>query len=438
MGIAIQIVVSWRNEPTGRLTRREGFIAVVSAWVIIIAFGAIPFWISGDIPKFIDALFESASGYTTTGATILTNIEALPHAHLFQRSFSHWIGGMGIIVLSVAILPELAIGGMQLFSAESSGLGTDKLSPRIVSTARRLWQVYVGMTVVLAGLLMFGGMNLFDATCHSFGTIATGGFSTRNASIGAYDSTFIETIITIFMLLSGMSFALLYRLAIRGQPKPLLRSPEVKLYLGIFFVFATAICVRLVRAGTYDSIFEAARTSAFQTAAILTTTGYGTADFNYWPAFTQLLLLLLMFLGGCAGSTAGGVKVVRLLVVFKHATVELKKLLYPTLVQPVTVANRAVTQSTMEGILGFFLLYIMTTVGASMLVLATGVDLITGVTAVISAMNSIGPGLGEVGPSGNYSGLPDYCKVVLSVCMLVGRLEIYTIFVLFIPAFWHR
>jgi trk system potassium uptake protein TrkH len=330
------------------------------------------------------------------------------------------------------------IGGMQLFSAESTGLGTDKLSPRIVSTARRLWQVYLGMTVVLAVLLGFGGMNVFDSICHSFGTVATGGFSTKNASIGAYQSAYIEWVVTIFMLLSGVSFAILYRLLLRRQPKPLLRSPEVRLYLTIFAVFAIAICVRLMNTGTFDSFSEAARASVFQTAAIITTTGYGTADFNYWPAFTQLLLVLLMFLGGCAGSTAGGVKVIRLLVVFKHATVELKKLLYPTLVQPVTVANRTVTQSTMEGILGFFLLYIITTVGASMLVLATGVDLITGVTAVISAMNSIGPGLGEVGPAGNYSALPDYCKAVLSVCMIVGRLEIYTVFVLFHPAFWRH
>lgn len=437
IGVGIQIVASRMGEPAS-LTRREGFLAVVTAWAVIILFGAIPFWLSGDIPKFVDALFESASGYSTTGATILTDIEALPHAHLFQRSFAHWIGGMGIIVLSVAILPELAIGGMQLFSAESTGFGTDKLSPRIVSTARRLWQVYLGMTVVLAVLLGFGGMNLFDAICHSFGTVATGGFSTKNASIGAYQSAYIEWVVTIFMLLSGMSFALLYRLLLRRQPTPLLRSPEVKLYLTIFAVFAIAICVRLLNTETYDSVAEAVRASAFQTAAIITTTGYGTADFNYWPAFTQLLLVLLMFLGGCAGSTAGGVKVIRLLVVFKHATVELKKLLYPTLVQPVTVARRTVTQSTMQGILGFFLLYIITTVGASMLVLATGVDLVTGVTAVISAMNSIGPGLGEVGPAGNYSALPDYCKAVLSVCMIVGRLEIYTVFVLFHPAFWRH
>ena len=404
----------------------------------MIFFGALPFWISGGIPSWSDAVFESASGYSTTGATILGDIEALAHAHLFQRSLAHWVGGMGIIVLSVAILPELAVGGMQMFSAESSGIGTDKLAPRIVSTARRLWQCYAGMTGVLVLLLLLGGMNVFDAVTHAFGTLATGGFSPKAHSIGAYNSLYIESVITVFMLASGISFALQYRLWVRMEPKPMLRAPEVRVYLGLFASFAAVIAAYLFYVGSYDSFGSALRASVFQTAAIITTTGYGTEDFNAWPDLCRFMLVLLMFLGGCAGSTAGGVKVVRLMVVCKHAAVELKKLLYPTLVNPVTMRGRTVPHSTIEGILGFFLLYIMTTVAATTAVLATGVDLITGVTAVISAMNSIGPGLGLVGPAADYGHLPDTCKWILATCMVVGRLEIYTIFVLFTAAFWRR
>ena len=438
LGFAIVFFGGLRDDSSDRLTRREGFLAVAATWALIVLFGAIPFWLSGAIPYWVDALFESASGFSTTGATILSDIEALPRAHLFQRSFAHWIGGMGIVVLSVAILPELAVGGMQLFSAEASGITTDKLSPRIVSTARRLWQVYVGMTVVLVGLLILGGMDWYDSVTHAFGTIATGGFSTRNASIGAFDSLYIETIITLFMLASGISFALHYRLFLRAEAKPMIRSTEVRIYLLAFIAFAGAIAVNLTWSGVYENLGSAFRYAAFQTAAIITTTGYGTADFDRWPDFSRYLLVILMFVGGCAGSTAGGCKIVRLLVVFKHAGVELKKLLYPGLVHPVTVANRSVTQSTIQGILGFFLLYITTIVIATTLVLATGVDLVTGTTAVISAMNSIGPGLDLVGPTQNYAHLPDSCKLILCACMLLGRLEIYTVLVLFTPSFWRR
>lgn len=437
-GIGLQFAGGKRGLTGRQITRREGFLGVVLAWLVLVGFGAIPFWTSKAIPAFTDAFFESASGFSTTGATILTDIEAFPRAHLLQRALAHWVGGMGIIVLSVAILPELAVGGMQLFAAESTGIATDKLSPRIVSTARRLWQVYVGITATLVLLLMFGGMSVFDAVTHAFATVATGGFSTRNASIGAFNSVYIETVTTTFMLLSGISFALLYRTFVRRQPGPLFRSAEVKTYITIYWLFTLMIAANLTSIGEYPSFASAFRASTFQTAAILTTTGFGTVNFDVWPDFSRFLLVMLMFLGGCAGSTAGGVKVVRLLVVMKNAMLELKKLLYPSLVQPVTIAHRAVTTSTMQGILGFFLLYIITTVFATMGVLATGVDLVTGVTAVISAMNSIGPGLHLVGPTENYAHLPATCKWILSVCMIVGRLEIYTVLVLFTTSFWKR
>ncbi|MFQ5351893.1 MAG: TrkH family potassium uptake protein, partial [Candidatus Binatia bacterium] len=315
-----------------RITRREGFAAVVVSWLTLVFFGALPFWLSGAVPTLADAVFESASGFSTTGATILTNIDTFPHAHLFQRSLSHWIGGMGIIVLSVAILPELAVGGMQLFSAESSGIDTDKLSPRIVSTARRLWQVYVAMTVVLVVLLLAGHMSVFDAVTHAFGTVATGGFSTHSASIAAFDSLYIESVTVVFMLAAGMSFALLFRLIIRRQAGPLLRSEEVRLYLGVFALFAAAITANLVLTGTYPDVFTAARVAVFQTATIITTTGFGTANFDVWPDLSRYLLVLLMVMGGCAGSTAGGIKAIRLLLVYRHAIVELKKLMHPSLV----------------------------------------------------------------------------------------------------------
>jgi trk system potassium uptake protein TrkH len=437
-GLSLHVLGGRRGLQNQQITRREGFFGVVLAWLVLVAFGAVPFFLSGSIATVTDAFFESASGFSTTGATILTNVEILPRAHLFQRALAHWIGGMGIIVLSVAILPELAVGGMQLFSAESTGIATDKLSPRIASTAGRLWRVYGAMTAILVGLLLLGGMSLFDAVTHSFATVATGGFSTRNASIGAFNSAYIEIVTTVFMLASGVSFALLYRTFVRGQPAPLFRSAEVKMYFGIYMLFTLMIAANLTSIGDYPSFIEAFRASTFQTAAILTTTGFGTANFDTWPDLSRFLLVMLMFLGGCAGSTAGGVKVIRLLVVYKNAMLELKKLLYPNLVQPVTIAQRAVTTSTMQGILGFFLLYIITTMVATTGVLLTGVDLITGVTAVISAMNSIGPGLHLVGPHENYAHLPAVCKWILSACMIVGRLEIYTVLVLFTRAFWKK
>lgn len=436
LGLLLYLVASGTT-PSSGISRREGFAGVVGAWSVMVLVGAVPYWADGSFPSFVDALFESASGFSTTGATVIGDIEGLPHAHLFQRSLSHWIGGMGIIVLSIAVLPELAVGGMQLFAAESSGISTDKLAPRIVSTAQKLWVCYAGMTAVLIGLLLAGGMNFFDAITHSFGTIATGGFSPKNASVGAFNSVYIEAVLTTFMIASGISFALLYRLFVRRDPTPLLLSTEVRGYLGIFSLFTLAITFSLLSNQSYSSFSEAFRVASFQTASVISTTGFGTADFNTWPDLCRYLLVLLMFLGGCAGSTAGGVKVIRVLVVFKHSTVELKKLLYPNLVHPVTLGRRAVPDATIRGILGFFMLYIVTTGVATALVLATGVDLVTGVTAVISAMNSIGPGLDMVGPAANYGHLPASCKVILSACMIIGRLEIYTLFVLFTTSFWR-
>jgi len=423
--------------PSDSMRRREGFVSVVLGWVVLVLFTAFAFELTGLFPTFAHAFFESMSGFTTTGATVATDIEALPESVLFARSFSHWIGGMGIIVLSVAILPELAVGGMQLFSAESSGFEADKLAPRIAQTARRLWTLYLGITLGLAALLIPGGMTGFDAINHSMATIATGGFSTKNASVGAFDSLYIEMVILAFMFLSGISFSLQFR-ALQGRPGRLWRSAETRLYTLITLAAIVAVTADLLLEGTFDTLGETLRYSSFQTVSILTTTGFGTYDFDTWPDFSRALVVLLMLIGGCAGSTAGGSKVVRLYVVLKHAGAQLRRLVRPRLVDPLYLGDREVSRETTEGVLGFYLLYIAAIMVGSLVMTGLGLDLVSGTTAAISAMNSIGPGLGTVGAAEPFTEVPGLGLYLLSFGMLLGRLEIYTLLVLFIPHFWRR
>jgi trk system potassium uptake protein TrkH len=436
-----------KTAPRDSMRRREGFVSVVGGWMVLVIFTAIAYYLSGEFVGFAEAFFESMSGYTTTGATVIGNIEALPTSVLFQRSFSHWIGGMGIIVLSVAILPELAVGGMQLFSAESSGFDSDKLAPRIAATARRLWVLYFGITALEAMLLVLGGMSIFDAVNHAMSTIATGGFSTKNNSVAGFNSLYIEMVIMVFMFISGISFTLQYRGIILGQPKRFWKSPETRLYVIITAIAFVLISLNLLfnppaQADAWgskpDDLGTTLRYSSFQTVAIITTTGFGTADFSTWPNFSQLIFVGLMLIGGCAGSTAGGSKVVRLYVVAKHALVQLRRLIRPRLVEPLTIGDRAVPRETTEGVLGFYLLYMAAIFAGSMAMTALGEDLITGTTAAISAMNSIGPGLGNVGAASNFADIPDAGLYVLSSGMLLGRLEIYTVIVLFTGHFWRR
>lgn len=415
---------------------RDGFAIVTFGWLTFALFGAIPFTLSGAIPSYLDAVFETMSGFTTTGATILINVELLPESLLFWRAASQWLGGMGIIVLSLAILPMLGVGGMQLFKAEVPGPTADRLKPRIRDTAKLLWGVYVLLTTLEAGLLVLGGMDLFDAVCHSFATMATGGFSTKNASLAAYNSPYLDVVVTLFMFLAGINFSLHYQV-LRGRLDSFWRNEEFLYYVGL--TAGTILLLVVINHGNvYDSLFENLRYSSFQVVSILTTTGFGTADYEGWPVLAQYLLVLLMFIGGCAGSTGGGMKVARFLLLFKHARVQLSRLIHPRAVLLVKIGRTPVDRDVMSAILGFFALFMGVFVVASCLLAATGVDLITSGAAVIATLSNIGPGLGQVGPTDNYAHLPHLAKGILIVCMLMGRLELYTVLVLLLPSFWRR
>ncbi len=420
------------------LSIRDGFLVVGMGWLLMALFGSLPYFFSGSIATFTDSFFESMSGFTTTGATILTDIEIMPKALLFWRAFTHWIGGMGIIVLSLAILPILGIGGMQLFKAEAPGPTADKLAPRIKNTAKILWLVYVGITFAEVIFLMFGGMDLFDATCHSFATMATGGFSTRNASIKAFDSTYIDTIITIFMFLAGVNFALHYRFLI-GKFNSYFKDFEFRVYLFIALGSTLILTFSNYFAGVFSSVFESLRYGVFQAVSIATTTGFGTADYETWTSLSQILIFLLMFVGGSAGSTGGGMKVIRLIVVIKHGIIELKKMLHPQAVIPLKLGKRIVPKEVTFSIIGFFLLYVSLFVFISIFMTIIGLDFLTAIGASASCIGNIGPGLGNVGPTDNFAFIPGIGKWVLSFTMLIGRLEIYTILVILTSGFWrHR
>jgi len=418
------------------LSVREGFAVVTFGWSFYALFGALPFLFSGAIPSPIDAVFETMSGFTTTGSTILTQIEGLPESILFWRALTHWLGGMGIIVLSLAILPMLGVGGMQLFKAEVPGPTADRLKPRIQDTAKLLWVVYVLLTLLEVVLLMLGGMNFYEALCHAFATLATGGFSTRNASVGAFGSAYIDWVVTIFMFLAGVNFSLHYQ-ALRGRPLELWRNEEFRFYL-LVSVVVTAIIVLLNQGTVYASFFDNLRFSAFQTVSILTPTGFGTADYEGWPVLAQYLLVFTMFIGGCAGSTGGGIKVARMLLLFKHAQVQLYRLIHPRAVRLVKLGGVPVDREVMQSILGFFAFYMGIFVAASFLMAGTGLDLPSAGAAVIATLSNIGPGLGSVGPVDNFAHVSAFGKTVLTLCMLMGRLELFTVLVLFFPSFWRK
>jgi len=419
------------------LSVREGFAVVTFGWTFFALFGALPYVFSGAIPSPLDAFFETMSGFTTTGSTILTEIELLPKSLLFWRSLTQWLGGMGIIVLSLAILPMLGVGGMQLFKAEVPGPTADRLRPRIQDTAKLLWGVYLLLTAIETLLLMFGGMSFFDAICHSFATLATGGFSTRNASIGAYNSSYIDSVVTVFMILAGINFTLHFQL-LRGRLSDFYRNEEFRCYIGLI-IFATATIVGFNwYYGSYQLLSENFRYSIFQVASIITTTGFGTADYEVWPILPQYILIMLMFVGGCAGSTGGGMKVARILLLLKHAQVQVFRLIHPRAIRIVKLGNRPVDKEVLQAILGFFALFIGIFVFASLLMAACGMDLVSGGAAVIACLANIGPGLGTVGPVDNFAHIPDFGKSVLIVCMLMGRLELFTVLVLFFPSFWRK
>jgi trk system potassium uptake protein len=422
--------------PEQELGHRDGFGIVVFSWLGAAFLGALPYYLSGEVGSFADCFFESMSGFTTTGSTILPLIEQLPPSLLFWRALSHWLGGMGIIILSLAILPFLGIGGMQLFqAAEMTGPTKDRLAPRIQDTARILWTVYVLFTLVGVFLLMVGGMSFFDALCHSFSATATGGFANYSASIGFFDSVYLETVLMVLMILGSINFALHYQ-ALHGKFNAYWRSEELR-----FFLALTGLVVLLITAvnlyrGVYLHLGESLRAGSFQVISIITTTGFGTADFDQWPAVAKVLLISLMFVGGCAGSTSGGLKVIRLLLFFKYARLQLHTLVHPRAVGTIKLGKMKVPQEVVVGILGFFAIYVAFFMVATILVTSLGVELVTGTSAVLATLNNIGPGLAQVGPTQDFGGLPTLAKWILSFCMLAGRLELYTLAVLLTPAYW--
>ena len=419
----------------GEIGVREGFGIVTLAWLSFSVFGALPFVISGAIPGPIDAVFESMSGFTTTGATVITDLAPVPDAILFWRALTHWLGGMGIIVLSLAILPLLGVGGMQLFQAEVPGPTADKLAPRIQDTAKALWGAYVLLTAVQTVLLLFGGMNLHEALCHAFATMATGGFSTENASVGAW-GPYVHWVITLFMFLAGVNFAFHYAALFRRSPSTYLKSEELRLFA--FIVLAATGLTAGWNAFSGQALGDAVRDAAFTVVSIVTTTGFATADYELWPAFPLAVIVALMLIGGCAGSTGGGVKVVRVLLVLKHAGLQLQRLIHPREVRLLKFDDHVVPVEITRSVLAFVILYSSLFVAGSLAMAACGLDLLTAAGSSIACLGNIGPAVGGVGPTDNYAFIPAAGKVVLIFLMLLGRLEVYTVLVLALPSFWRR
>jgi trk system potassium uptake protein TrkH len=419
---------------------KESFGIVTFGWTVLAFFGCLPLYfygkLSGNILSFTDCYFEIMSGFTTTGASILTNIEVLPKGILFWRSMCHWFGGMGIIVLTIAILPLIGVGGMQLFRAEAPGPVSDKITPRIKDTAKILWGVYVLFTVIEALLLWVGGMTLFDAFCHTFGTLATGGFSTKNASIGHYHSVFIQSVIIFFMFVAGANFTLHFQ-ALRGKPISYIRNREFLVYTIILICFSTMIGLDLILRCGY-TVGKSILSSLFQVVSIGTTTGYVTDDFEKWTPFCRFLLFVLMFIGGCGGSTGGGMKVSRIIILFKYAISRMQNLIHPQGIFKVRVGGHVVREPILMTVSGFFILFFIS-FGLSVVILSLlGIDFQTAIASTVACLGNIGPGLGGVGPTDNYAWLPAVGKWVLIVCMLLGRLEIYTVLLLFVPETWKK
>lgn len=418
--------------------KREGYIIVSMVWVVFSFFGLLPFYLSDAIPSFTDAFFETMSGFTTTGSSILNNIEELPHGILFWRSIIQWLGGMGIIVFSLAILPLLGVGGMQLFVAEVPGPVAEKLSPRIADTAKRLWVIYVLYTLVETLLLWASpDMNLFDAVCHSFTTMATGGYSTKQASIAFYDSAYIQYVIILFMFIAGANFTLSYS-ALHGKVRKVIRDEEFRYYFGFVMLVSILVATVLYITGDVNNVEQAFRDALFQVVSLITTTGYATADYLVWFPTLSIIMFMLMFVGGSAGSTGGGIKVVRIVLLLKNAYFELKRLIHPNAVIPVRFNSKAVSPTVITNVLAFIVIY-MLIVGVSMIIMSfMGYGLDTSIGAVATCIGNIGPGLGEVGPAVNFAHIPDFGKWFLSFLMLIGRLEIFTVVLLFSPHFWKN
>jgi len=434
LGMLIYLPVRHHRE---ELRLRDGFLVVTCSWLAVVLVGALPFLLL-DSPQlsFIDAVFESTSGFTTTGATIITNVDSLPRAVLFYRMQTQWLGGMGIIVLAVAILPMLRIGGMQLFRAETPGPMKDaKLTPRITETAKALWLIYLSITVVCTAAYDMGGMDLFDAICHAFATVATGGFSTHNESFAYWNSPTLEAISIFFMFMAGINFSLHFIAWHRASMQSYFKDSELKAYAFLLLFFSLLAAFALYLSNTFDSFAASFRHAIFHVVSVMTTTGFTTDPFYTWPSFLALLLIFVAFIGGCAGSTAGGMKVIRVVLLHHQALREIRRLIHPRAVIPVKYDGRSTSTTVMDAVWGFFFLFIASFAIMTMLLTATGLDMVTSYSAVIACIANMGPALGEAGL--HYAALNDPAKIILSFAMLLGRLEIYTLLVLMLPEFWH-
>ena len=432
--IGFFLYYSTKNNQNKELRKRDGYLIVTSSWIIMSFFGMLPYLITGQIPSVANAFFETVSGYTTTGATILDDIESLDHGILYWRSLTQWIGGMGIIVLAVAILPFLGIGGMQLFVAEAPGVSIDKLQPRIKETAQRLWQIYISFTVVLFFILWAEGMDSFQAVNHAMTTFATGGFSTKNASIGYFESPMIQYTIILFMFISATNFTLTY-FAINLNFKKVINNEEFRIYF--FFIIILTLIVFFTLLGIDSSYAEETfRSALFSIVSIITTTGFTTVDFTGWTEFITILFFILMFFGASAGSTSGGIKIVRHVILLKNSYNEIKKQLHQSAVFTLKFNNNKVPQSVVTNILAFMMLYVVIFSMGSIIMTILGVDFITSIGSVAATLGNVGPGIGEVGPSSNFNSIPNAGKYFLSLLMFIGRLELLTFLMILTPVFW--
>ena len=439
LGAVLVGVFLWRyfrrQVSVEEMTNKEGYLAVALGWSTMAVVGMVPYLVSGAIPNVTDAFFETMSGFTTTGASILNDIEAVPRNILFWRSLTQWIGGMGIIVLTVALLPLIGVGGMQMFVAEAPGITPDKIKPRIKDVAVRLWLIYLGLTLTETVLLKFAGMSFFDALNHGLTTMATGGFSTKNASI-IEQTPLVQYIIMAFMFMAGVNFSVTY-FGLKGKLQRIWADEEFKAYTVMTIVFISITTIGIMRYA--DESFEKAfRDGAFQVISIITTTGFVSADYTSWAPLLTVLFFFFMFLGGSAGSTAGGVKIVRHVVLLKNSFLEMKRLLHPSAIVPVRLNGKAISQTITYNVLAFIMIYLTVFVFGALIVGFTGLDLPSTLSAVATSLGNIGPGFGVVGPLNNFAAIPSLTKWILSFLMLLGRLELFTILILFTPYFWQK
>ena len=414
---------------------KDSYFTVTFTWIIISLFGTLPYLLTGAIPSVVDAVFETVSGFTTTGSSILMEVESLPKSVLYWRSMTHWIGGMGIIVLVVAILPLLRIGGYNLFKNESSGITHEKLTPKMASTAKRLWGIYVSLTFILIGLLLLGDMSFFDAMNHAFSTISTGGFSTRNTSIGGY-SSYVQYVVILFMFLAGMNFYLHYHF-VKGRFRRVFKDLELRTYFGIVAAVTLIVAVIIYREGGI-AIEKALRDSLFQVVSILTTTGFATYDYLSWPREAWTLIFMLMFVGASVGSTGGGVKVIRHVVSFRNVTLHFRRMLHPNSVNRLKINGEVIDDEQVGSLVSFLVLYLLTFAAGSIVMVLLGEEILTAVGSVAANMGGVGPGIGSVGPASSYAHINEAGKIVLSFLMLIGRLELTTVLILFTGLFWKQ